>query len=101
MSEEKKEFVVNAQLREGRGKNDSRRARAAKQVPMVVYGKGGESVAVIAMLADVATILRSPEAGRSVFTLVVEGGETARVAFQDRQIHPLTGRLMHADLVRV
>ena len=101
MSEEKKEYVVKAQLRAGRGKNDSRRVRVAKQVPMVVYGKGGESVAVTAMLAEVATILRTPEAGRTIFTLVIEGGETSQVAFKDRQIHPLTGRLMHADLVRV
>jgi large subunit ribosomal protein L25 len=101
MSEEKKEFVINAQLREGRGKNDTRRARAAGQVPMVVYGKGGESVAVTAALADVAAVLRSPEAGRAVFTIAIEGGETARVAFQERQIHPLTGRLTHADLVRI
>jgi large subunit ribosomal protein L25 len=101
MAEEKKEFVVKARLREGRGKNDTRRARAAGQVPLIIYGKGGESIAVTAALADVAAVLRSPDAGKSVFTIAVEGGETAQVAFQDRQIHPLTGRLMHADLVRV
>jgi large subunit ribosomal protein L25 len=101
MSEEKKEFVITAQLRAGRGKNDARRARVAGQVPMVVYGQGGEAVAVTATLAEVAAILRSPEGAKTVFTLAVEGGETAQVAFQDRQIHPLTGRLLHADLVRV
>ena len=101
MSEEKKEFTIAAQPREGRGKNDSRRVRVAGRVPLVIYGNGGASVAVTAVLAEVATILRSPEAGRSIFTIAVEGGETARVKFQDRQVHPLTGRLMHADLVRV
>lgn len=94
-------FVVKANLREGRGKNDSGRVRRDGKVPMVVYGKGGESVAVIAELADVAAVIRSSEGVKSVFTLAIEGGETADVTFQDRQIDPVKGRLMHADLVRV
>ncbi len=94
-------IVVKANVREGKGKNDSGRLRRDGKVPMVVYGKGGESVAVVATLSDVAAILRSSEGAKSVFSLVVEGGETSNVTFQDRQIDPVKGRLLHADLVRV
>jgi large subunit ribosomal protein L25 len=94
-------IVVKANLREGRGKNDTGRLRRDGKVPMVVYGKGGESVAVTAELSDVATVIRSSEGAKSVFTLAIEGGETTDVTFQDRQIDPIKGRLMHADLVRV
>ncbi len=35
---EKKEITVRAQQREGRGKNDARRARRDGLVPVTVYG---------------------------------------------------------------
>jgi large subunit ribosomal protein L25 len=93
--------VINAVLREGRGKNDSGRLRAAGKVPMVVYGKGGDSVSVVATLADVAKLLRTEGGSKSTFTIAIEGGETSQVTFQDRQICPIKGKLKHADLVRV
>jgi large subunit ribosomal protein L25 len=93
--------TIKANIREGKGKNDTGRIRREGKVPMVVYGKGGESIAVTAELADVAAILRSSEGAKSIFTLAVEGGETSDVKFQDRQIDPVKSRLLHADLVRV
>ena len=42
---EQKEITVRAKTREGRGKNDARRARRAGMVPVVVYGGEGETVA--------------------------------------------------------
>ena len=48
---EKKEIIVRAQKREGRGKNDARRARRNGQVPVTVYGGEGESVAALAPLS--------------------------------------------------
>jgi large subunit ribosomal protein L25 len=94
-------FTVNAKLRDGRGKNDTGRLRRAGKVPMVVYGKGGESFAVVAELVDVAAIIRSAEGAKTVFAIAIEGGETSNVTFQDRQVDVITGRLNHADLVRV
>jgi large subunit ribosomal protein L25 len=94
-------FTVNAKLREGRGKNDTGRLRRDGKVPMVVYGKGGASVAVVAELVDVAAIIRSADGAKTVFSIAIEGGETTNVTFQDRQVDVITGRLNHADLVRV
>lgn len=94
-------FTINAKIRDGRGKNDTGRLRRAGKVPMVVYGKGGESVAVVAELVDVAAIIRSPEGAKTVFSINIEGGETSDVTFQDRQVDVIIGRLKHADLIRV
>jgi len=98
---EKKEFRVQAKQREGRGKNDARRTRREGMVPVTLYGGGAETVAAVAPLRDLAAILRS-EAGRNtIFTIEVEGVGESEVMFHDRQIDPVKGRLIHADLTRL
>ena len=92
-------FVVKAEKRETRGKNDSRRLRADGKVPVVVYGGGTESVSAVADIKELAAILRSEAGANSVFSFDLDG-DANDVIFQDRQIHPVTGRLMHADLRR-
>lgn len=98
---EHKDITVRAQSREGRGKNDARRARAAGLVPVVVYGGEGGSVAALAPLRDLAAILRSESGRNTIFTLEIEGGGASEVMFHDRQIDPVRGRLIHADLTRL
>lgn len=93
--------IIKAEKREGRGKNDSRRLRAQGKIPVVVYGAGGESVAGAASISDLAAILRSDSGHNTVFTLDMAGEGTGDVMFQDRQIDPLRGRLVHADLRRI
>jgi len=98
---EQKDLRVQAKLRDGRGKNDARRARRAGMVPITVYGGGGETVAALAPLSELAALLRS-EAGRNtIFTIEVEGLGASEVMFHDRQIDPVKGRLIHADLARL
>jgi large subunit ribosomal protein L25 len=98
---EKKDFKVQAKLREGRGKNDARRARRDGMVPITVYGGGAETVAAVAQLSDLAAILRSESGRNTIFTIDVEGVGTSEVMFHDRQIDPVKGRLIHADLARL
>jgi large subunit ribosomal protein L25 len=93
--------TVKAEKRGARGKNDSRRLRVEGKIPVVVYGGGGESVAAAVSISDLASILRSDSGYNSVFTLDMEGEGTGDVMFQDRQIDPLRGRLVHADLRRL
>jgi large subunit ribosomal protein L25 len=94
-------IVVKAEKREDRGKNVNRRLRGAGKVPVVVYGGGGESVAVGAELKDLAAILRTDAGVNTLFSLDVAGVGVSDVIFQDRQIDPITGRLIHADLRRI
>lgn len=93
--------IVKAEKREQRGKNDSRRLRSAGKVPVVVYGGGGESVAAVVELKDLAAILRSDSGQNTIFSLDMTGEGTGDVIFHDRQIDPLRGRLVHADLRRL
>ncbi|HTG88383.1 MAG TPA: 50S ribosomal protein L25 [Pyrinomonadaceae bacterium] len=98
---EKKEFRIQAKQRDGRGKNDARRVRREGMVPITVYGGGGETVAAVAPARDLAAILRSESARNTIFTIEVEGVGESEVMFHDRQIDPVKGRLIHADLTRL
>lgn len=98
---EREEITVRAELRAGRGKNDARRLRARGMVPLTIYGGEGEPVAAAAPLAELAAILRSDSGYNTIFTLDVEGVDPAEVMFHDRQIDPVRGRLVHADLRRL
>ena len=98
---ERKEITVRAQQRNGRGKNDARRVRASGLVPVTVYGGEGETVSAVAPLSELAAILRSDAGHNAIFTLDVEGVGASEVMFHDRQIDPVRGRLVHADLKRL
>jgi large subunit ribosomal protein L25 len=98
---EKKDYKVQAKVRDGRGKNDARRARREGMVPITVYGGGAETVAAVAPLRDLAAILRSGGGRNTIFTIDVEGVGESEVMFHDRQIDPVKGRLIHADLTRL
>lgn len=98
---ERKEITVRAEKREGRGKNDSRRVRREGLVPLTIYGGEGDSVSATASLRDLAAILRSDTGHNTIFTLDIAGLDASEVMFLDRQIDPVCGRLIHADLRRL
>jgi len=98
---EKKEIIVRATTRQGRGKNDARRARRNGQVPVTIYGGAGEAVTALAALSDLAAILRSDTGRNTIFTVDIEGVEATEVMFADRQIDPVRMRLVHADFKRL
>ncbi len=93
-------IVLKAEKRETRGKNENRRLRVAGKIPVVVYGGGSESLAATAELKDLAAIIRTDSGVNTVFSLDIDGVGVNDVIFQDRQIHPVHGRLIHADLRR-
>jgi large subunit ribosomal protein L25 len=98
---DKKEIVVRVKPREGRGKNDSRRARRDGQIPVTVYGGDGETIAALAAHSELAAILRSDSGFNTIFTLEIEGVGPSEVMFRERQIDPVRGRLIHADFKRL
>lgn len=98
---EKKEIILKATRREGRGKNDARRARRDGQVPVTIYGGAGEAVAALAPLRELAAILRSDSGRNTIFTVDIEGVEATEVMFAARQIDPVRSRLVHADFKRL
>ena len=92
--------IVKAIKRETGGKNVNRRLRAEGKIPVVVYGGGTESFGATAELKELAAILRSDSGVNTVFGLDIDGDGTHDVIFQDRQVDPIRGRLIHADLRR-
>ena len=98
---EHKDITVRAKVRDGRGKNDARRARRAGMVPVNVYGGDGEAISAMAPLSELAAILRSESGRNTIFTLDIEGVGASDVMFHERQIDPLRGRLIHADFTRL
>jgi large subunit ribosomal protein L25 len=98
---EQKDITVRATKREGRGKNDSRRARREGMVPVSVYGGEGGSVAALAPIRELAAILRSESGRNTIFTLDIDGVGASEVMFHERQVDPVRGRLIHADLTRL
>ena len=93
--------TVKAEVRQSHGSNDSRRLRNNGKVPVAVYGGGEDSVSAVAELSQLAAILRSDSGVNTVFSLDIEGVGINDVIFHDRQVDPLKGHLMHADLRRI
>src|SRR4029079_9470160 len=93
-------ITVKAEKRDTRGKNESRRLRAVGKVPIVVYGGGSERLGATASLSELAAIMRTDTGVNTVFSLDIDGEGINDVIFQDRQIDPIRGRMIHADLRR-
>ena len=93
-------ILVKAEKREAGGKNVNRRLRAEGKIPVVVYGGGSTPVSAVAELKDLAAIIRTDTGVNTVFSLDIPGEGVNDVIFQDRQIDPIRGRLIHADLRR-
>ena len=94
------QIVVEATLREERGKNAARRIRRSGQVPAVLYGGSGESVAVAVNVKAVASVLRSESGHNTIFTVKLPSGEQ-KAMLKDWQVDPVKGSLLHVDMLRV
>ena len=97
----RKDITIVAEPRSGRGKNEARRLRAAGSTPAVLYGSGGDAVAVSLNPKELGQILHSRTGHNTIFNLQVTGGETAPVMIIDWQVDPIKDNLLHADLKRI
>lgn len=90
---------INAKVREERGKNASRRLRAAGLVPVTIYGGGQEATSTTVVKREFTALLRNH--GRNqIFTINVDGVPTT-VKIADMQLDPIKSVLIHADLMRI
>src|SRR5688572_28234196 len=91
--------------REGRGKNEARRLRAAGRLPAVVYGqrKDGklpEGVPVAVDPKAVMHILHSDSGANTLITLKLDGRES-QVMMKEYQLDPVSHQLLHADFYQL
>ena len=100
------EAVLEATVRESRGKNEARRTRAGGQVPAVVYGAAGasgtrEATAICVEPKALRKILLSDAGANTLISLKLAGAGDARVLVKDYQIDPITHQILHADFYRI
>jgi large subunit ribosomal protein L25 len=97
--------TLDAVKREGRGKNEANRLRAAGRIPAVVYGtaKDGKAPEGVSLAVDPKALLRILHSDSGVNTLInltVEGSES-RVMVKEYQLDPVTHHLLHADFYQL
>jgi large subunit ribosomal protein L25 len=95
--------TLQAEKREGRGKNEARRLRAKGRIPAVVYGTEKNKATEIAV--DPKVLLRILHSDSGVNTLIgLEGAGLAsggKVLVKEYQLDPIDHRLLHADFYAV
>jgi len=97
----RKDITVEAEPRESRGKNEARRLRVKGLAPGVLYGAGGEAVALSVSPKDLGKILNSKTGHNTIFNVAVKGGETTPVMIVDWQNDPVKENMLHIDLKRI
>ena len=97
--------TLQLEKREGRGKNEANRLRAAGKIPAVVYGarkegKAPEGTAVAVDPKSLLKILHSDSGANTLITIKLDGGES-RVMVKEYQLDPVTHQLLHADFYQL
>lgn len=93
-------IVVTAAPRDSRGKNEARRLRVSGQIPAVLYGAKGDAITLAVSAKQVGQILRSASGHNTLFQVALSGKEQPAIV-KDWQVDPVTGNLLHVDLLRV
>ena len=97
------EATLQAEKRDGRGKNEARRLRASGRIPAVVYGTEKNKATEIAV--DPRVLLRILHSESGVNTLIgLNGAGLAaggKVLVKEYQLDPIDHRLLHADFYAV
>ncbi|MGD0956064.1 MAG: 50S ribosomal protein L25 [Candidatus Acidiferrales bacterium] len=94
-------FTVEGEVRDERGKNAARRTRRSGKVPAILYGGRKDSVSLAVNAKQVARILRSESGHNTIFSVRVAGGAEEKAMLKDWQVDPLSGSLLHVDLLRI
>ncbi|MGC1687119.1 MAG: 50S ribosomal protein L25 [Candidatus Acidiferrales bacterium] len=94
-------FVVEGAARETRGKGPARRVRLTGMIPAVLYGGKGDSLSLSVNTKQLTKILRSETGHNSIFTVNLADGAGEQAIVKDWQVDPVTGSLIHVDLLRV
>ncbi len=97
----RKDITIAAEPRATRGKNEARRLRVEHKIPAVVYGAGGDPVAITVSPKEINKILFSASGHNTIFDLEIPGQGKAPVLVVDWQHDPVKGNLLHIDMMRI
>jgi large subunit ribosomal protein L25 len=91
------QIKLAAKPREAIGSKSVKRLRGEGKIPGIVYGHAfGEAVAIVIESRDLRAALS--HGAHSVINLEIEGRGATPVLLHDRQLDPVTKRLLHVDL---
>lgn len=96
---------ITIERRDGRGKGTARRLRAGGKVPGILYGPKRTTTSISVSAEEFERKLTHLE-GAHLIRLVHAGGgdgdlHERMVLVRDMQLHPVTGRALHADFYEV
>src|SRR5580693_5668405 len=94
------QIIVEGAPRSDRGKNEAKRLRKTGKVPAVLYGGKGEALSLALNTKQIGAILRSPTGHNTLFQIDLAGKHEPAI-LKDWQVDPLSGNLLHVDLLRV
>jgi large subunit ribosomal protein L25 len=100
MAQNQQKVVVEAAPRAQRGKNEARRLRATGRVPAVLYGGKGQAITLSVNTKQVSAILRSASGHNTLFQVDLDGKHEPAI-LKDWLTDPVSGNLLHVDLLRV
>ncbi|MGD9344275.1 MAG: 50S ribosomal protein L25 [Candidatus Aminicenantes bacterium] len=91
---------IKGEMREAFGKNASRRLRQEGRVPANLYGAKAENVSLSLDKKDVFQILRSESGENTIFKISYDS-KTRDVMIKEAQLSPVSGELLHVDLILI
>jgi len=91
---------LSGKRREVVGKGGARKARAAGQIPGVIYGHGETPIAVSIDGREFSTAMRAHKGGNAIVNLKVDNGEFTALV-RDAQIDPLSRAILHLDFQHI
>src|ERR1700690_2639038 len=94
------QIIVQGAPRAQRGKNEARRLRVTGNVPATLYGGKGEALSLALNTKQLTAILRSESGQNTLFEIDLAGKHEPAI-LKDWLVDPVTGNLLHVDLLRV
>src|SRR5829696_5186524 len=88
--------VLNVKLRDSRGKRQSRRLRRDGAIPAILYGHGENSVSLVVVADEMATVMR--HGGRVV---EFKGPLNEKALIRELQWDTFGTEVLHVDFTRV
>ncbi len=94
------QIIVEGAPRDSRGKNEAKRLRVTGKVPATLYGGKGGPLALAVNTKQLTAILRSDSGHNTIFEVDFAGKQEPAIV-KDWQVDPVSGKLLHVDLLRV
>ena len=90
-----------AKKRDMRGSSNARRLRKGGSLPCVVYGEGKEAIAVQIETHAFEQLLHHHASETMITDIALEGAGDIQVLVKAVQRHPVTGDVIHVDLLKI